>query len=378
MVNDKPVVLMEQYFKLILKIENNDPTKTQTAGVPPTDFNNNLFLIKHKGGKEVVCMKAIEGMLEKPDTMDNFKRAFVLLCLRYVICAPSNGKLGKKMLKYVEHTNYLKYQRWAELAMDTLVEGIRTYKDSKAGKKNLGVSMLYYYNKLTNKTPDNLIKEGIKSSLRFDDEIMSENEVLEIKMAIENYDAGDTLKNLIINNYKLLKMEKEIDEDMKEEEEEDINIDEDMGIYESVQESMLEHEDNKIDDEIEIDEGVKVMHKTVGPFRIHHNILKIGDCQLLETWFKIGDDSMTLVCVKDAERFVVSKGEFWKRLNHHCYVIVFDNEKRESQIWDTVKRDSVEKYETEIENLWISEEQRCLLAFRILTAAENTHEFSLK
>ncbi|GJS58309.1 hypothetical protein Tco_0653093 [Tanacetum coccineum] len=134
-------------------------------------------------------------------------------------------------------------------------------------------------------------------------------------MAIKKYDHGDTLKNLIINNYKFLKMEKEINEDMEEEEEEDMNINEDMGIYEGVKESMLEHEDKKIHDEMEIDEGVEVMHKTVGPFRIHHNILKIGDCQLLETWFKNGDHSMTLVCVKYAERFAVSKGEFWKTLS---------------------------------------------------------------
>ncbi|GJX40456.1 hypothetical protein Tco_0255446 [Tanacetum coccineum] len=113
MVNDgdKPVVIMEKDFKVILKNENNNPTKTQ-RGVRPTDFNKKLFLIKHESGKEVVCMKAVEGMLKNPDTVDNFKRASVLLYLRYVICAPANGKLRKNILKYVEHADNLKNQRW--------------------------------------------------------------------------------------------------------------------------------------------------------------------------------------------------------------------------------------------------------------------------
>lgn len=44
MVNDKPVVLTEEDFKIILKIENNNPTKTE-RGMPPTDSNKDLFLL---------------------------------------------------------------------------------------------------------------------------------------------------------------------------------------------------------------------------------------------------------------------------------------------------------------------------------------------
>ncbi|GJY14174.1 separase [Tanacetum coccineum] len=68
MVNDgdKPVVLMEKDFKVILKNENNNPTKTQ-RGVRPTDFNKKLFLIKHESGKEVVCMKAVEVLTGKKE-----------------------------------------------------------------------------------------------------------------------------------------------------------------------------------------------------------------------------------------------------------------------------------------------------------------------
>ncbi|GJY14173.1 hypothetical protein Tco_0383482 [Tanacetum coccineum] len=256
MVNDgdKPVVIMEKDFKVILKNENNNPTKTQ-RGVRPTDFNKKLFLIKHESGKEVVCMKAVEAM----------------------------GKL----------------------AMDSLVDGIRSYHNSKSGGNGGAIGW----------------RQALAREKR-----MAHHSVVRAKASrlwLTTPLNSGAIPNLVPNSIFLTFFSMAqaygtttpILTGKKEMEEKDMNIDVDMGLYEGVQESMLEHEDKKIDEEMEIDEGVKVMHKIVGPFKICHNILKTSNCELLRTCFEDGNDSMRLVCVKDAEQFTISKGEFWKRLS---------------------------------------------------------------
>lgn len=116
----------------------NDAPSTSTG------FDETLFLVKKGTRKDTVCMKSVVDMLEKKSDVDNFKRAFALLCLRYIVCAPSNGKLGKKILRYVERVEDLRNQEWGDLALKYLEKGIQTYINSKvAGKKSLGGSMVF-------------------------------------------------------------------------------------------------------------------------------------------------------------------------------------------------------------------------------------------
>ncbi|GJX40455.1 hypothetical protein Tco_0255445, partial [Tanacetum coccineum] len=105
---------------------------------------------------------------------------------RYVICAPANGKLRKNILKYVEHADDLKNQRWGKLAMDSLVDGIRSYHNYKGVKKNVGGSLVFL------------------------EEITSEDGILEIKMTNGKYDDNVTFAHLRIANCEVLMGKKEM------------------------------------------------------------------------------------------------------------------------------------------------------------------------
>lgn len=148
MVDDKRVVLKLDDFEHILKIGNKDIPKTQInkrkRDVPSTNFNEELFLAKEASRNDTVNVAVLKDMLGKKENVDDFKRAFALICLRYIVCANYDGKQHKKDLKYVENVDDLKNQPWAGLAMERLVNGIKSYQRSKVeGRKHLGGSMVF-------------------------------------------------------------------------------------------------------------------------------------------------------------------------------------------------------------------------------------------
>ena len=97
---------------------------------------------------------------------------------------------------------------------------------------------------LTNKTPEDLIKEGVKSSLWFDD--VSENQQEEIAILAEkDYEAWHGVGDLPIDSCSHLEMTDE----KHGKEEEDLNNYLDMG-----KDVVHKHEDEDIDEEVQIDE----------------------------------------------------------------------------------------------------------------------------
>lgn len=93
-------------------------------------------------------------------------------------------------------------------------------------------------------------------------------------------------------------------------EEEDLNNYVDMGKDEAIH----KHEDEDIDEEVQIDGGAEIVQKRVGPFKIRHHILDMGQCQILSSLFDEVEDR-TVATVKDADRFMIKRSEFWSSLS---------------------------------------------------------------
>lgn len=74
------------------------------------------------------------------------KRAYALFAMKHIVIVPPSGHLPPSYLSYVEDVDSLKNKAWARMAMDSLVKGIRIYKNAKESQKerNLGGCVLFY------------------------------------------------------------------------------------------------------------------------------------------------------------------------------------------------------------------------------------------
>ncbi|GKF81864.1 hypothetical protein Tco_0240466, partial [Tanacetum coccineum] len=113
-IGDKRQQIVSKDFDHILKIGKEDEVTNEKY--KPTDDMVKRFI---SGGD--VCMKKVKGILLKQNDVDDLKRAFALVSLRYIVCPPSSGRLGQGYLKYLENVDGLKSQPWAGLAMHSLL-----------------------------------------------------------------------------------------------------------------------------------------------------------------------------------------------------------------------------------------------------------------
>ncbi|PWA48605.1 Aminotransferase-like mobile domain-containing protein [Artemisia annua] len=88
-----------------------------------------------KHGKGQIDMEKVVEQLRGSTNEDNVKRAFALLTLRYIICAPSNCPLTHSFLNLVHDVSGLKKKKWATYAIESLVKGIKTLKKGKGNEE---------------------------------------------------------------------------------------------------------------------------------------------------------------------------------------------------------------------------------------------------
>ncbi|GJV41449.1 aminotransferase-like mobile domain-containing protein [Tanacetum coccineum] len=110
---------------------------TQIMGME--DGEEKITKLKQVKGKPDIDMKEIVNQLSEGKNEDEVKRAYALLALRYIICAPPKGALGHSFLNLVQDVGSLNKKKWATYAIESLVEGIKIYKTGKGkGERNLG------------------------------------------------------------------------------------------------------------------------------------------------------------------------------------------------------------------------------------------------
>lgn len=122
--------------------KKQDPTEAQKKS--PTQAQKKLLAQLRRDfmekGNNISMKNVVETLSESIDE-NNVKRAFALLALRFIIYAPSNGKLnGSFFLDLVQDIGGLHKKKWATFAIEKLVDGIKTYKTGKGNKieRNLG------------------------------------------------------------------------------------------------------------------------------------------------------------------------------------------------------------------------------------------------
>lgn len=117
------------------------PRKAQIKPLP-TELELKRDFVEE--GQNHICMKKVMTKLSEDLDEDNVKRAYVLFALQYIVCAPSEKDLPLSYLDLVRDVSCLKKKRWATFAIDRLVKGIKTYKNSKGTKEiHLGGCTLF-------------------------------------------------------------------------------------------------------------------------------------------------------------------------------------------------------------------------------------------
>lgn len=97
-MDDSNKKISSKDFDDILKIG-----KTDMKPKKKSDRLSHDIVSRFTTERKDVCMKKVKNILKEKDNVDDLKRAFALICLRYIVCPPTGGKLGKPFLKYVEN-----------------------------------------------------------------------------------------------------------------------------------------------------------------------------------------------------------------------------------------------------------------------------------
>ncbi|PWA40740.1 Agenet-like domain-containing protein [Artemisia annua] len=156
-------------FSYILGIAEGDDKTTIENKKPRDDLVSRFCAESDKNSS--VCMLKVKKILQEQKDEADVHRAFVLAALKFVVCAPSRGKLHARYLNYVEDVAGIKRKPWATIAMRELMNGINTYYNPRGiTESNLGGSMvflqLYYLNKLMNIEPQKVLSLDEKGTQR--------------------------------------------------------------------------------------------------------------------------------------------------------------------------------------------------------------------
>nr|GEW15277.1 hypothetical protein [Tanacetum cinerariifolium] len=169
MVGDTKHSLCLSDFSYILGIVEGDDKTTIENKKPPDDLVSRFCAESDKNSS--VCMLKVKKILQEQKDEADVHRAFVLAALKFVVCAPSRGKLHARYLNYVEDVAGIKRKPWATIAMRELMNGIHTYYNPRGiTESNLGGSMvflqLYYLNKSMNIEPQKVLSLDEKDTQR--------------------------------------------------------------------------------------------------------------------------------------------------------------------------------------------------------------------
>lgn len=129
-------------FSTIMGIQNGSGAVVESPHVDSDLVKK--FCKLEDGIYEDICPKRIQSVLNETDERDviAIKQAFALIAMHFIVCPTSRGKLGKKMLYYVQNVDSLNEQPWVTLAMEALRKGIKVYQDGKGAQRSIGGCVL--------------------------------------------------------------------------------------------------------------------------------------------------------------------------------------------------------------------------------------------
>lgn len=161
-------IVTPQDFTSIMGVEDGDEDVIirKNSKLEKEPEVTSLFL---KENGMVVSNDSVLKQLTHTKDKDTLSRAFALLALQKIICAPSNGTLGRSYLKYVREVTALRRKKWATHAIHLLVRSINTYKNSRKKTRKLGgctvFLQLYVMKKISETIPVELSDETRKKMI---------------------------------------------------------------------------------------------------------------------------------------------------------------------------------------------------------------------
>ncbi|PWA66795.1 hypothetical protein CTI12_AA263220 [Artemisia annua] len=194
-------VVIPQDFTSIMGVEDGDKVviipKKPVSKLPS---EQTIIFFENKC-QWVVSNKKIEFELAQSKDRDTVKRAFALFALRNIVCPPTRNSLCWAYLNHVDDLNGLKKKKWATHALNVLVRGINTYRNSRGpGRKNLGgctIFLLLYARKKISDTIPEEIPEPRRTKMidkKLDELLKMPNKVNERTDVFEN---ARLVKNII-------------------------------------------------------------------------------------------------------------------------------------------------------------------------------------
>ncbi|PWA40373.1 hypothetical protein CTI12_AA563200 [Artemisia annua] len=160
-------IVTPQDFTSITGVEDGDEDVIIRKNSKPEEEPEETKIFLTENGK-VSNVNVLEQLTHTKD-YDTLRRAFALLAMQKIICAPLNGTLGRSYLKYVRDVSLLRKKKWATHAIHLLVRSINTYKNGRGMTRSLGgctvFLLLYVRKKISETIPDDELSDETRKKM---------------------------------------------------------------------------------------------------------------------------------------------------------------------------------------------------------------------